>query len=488
MIIIPAIDILGGKVVRLTKGEFKTAKIYSASPLAVAKKFEQEGAKMLHIVDLDAARTGKPVNQDIILRIRREIKIPVQVGGGIRSLKLARTYLKRGIERVVLGTLALSNPKLVKSLIDEFGKDRIVVAIEIKNDTIAIKGWQEVIEKKYLDFAKELKELGVLEILFTDVNKDGTMSKPNFQAIQKLVDMGFNVVASGGVASSSSIKKLKSQGIYGAIIGKALYEGRLSLKDLIEPRSNLTKRIISCLDVMNGRVVKGVAFQKLKDAGDPVELATEYSEQGADELVFLDIMASKENRETLFDLISKVARNVFIPFTVGGGIKNIEEIRKLLKLGADKISLNSAAILNPRLITQAAKAFGQQCVVVAIDAKKVKNKFKVFLKGGSEETPLEAVAWAKEAEKRGAGEILLTSMENDGKKSGYNLELLKNVSEAVNIPVIASGGAGSLEDIKSAFIQGKADAALIASLFHYKQIKISEVKEYLLKNNIPARL
>jgi len=226
----------------------------------------------------------------------------------------------------------------------------------------------------------------------------------------------------------------------------------------------------------------------LQDAGDPVVLGKKYSEEGADELVFLDIAASQENRQTLWDLVAKVAKEVFIPFTVGGGIKTIDDIRKLLQLGADKVSINTAAVLDPDLITQAAFAFGRQCVVVAIDAKKKNGKYKVFLKGGTRETPWEVVAWAKEAEQRGAGEILLTSMNQDGTKAGYDLELLKKVSEAVKIPVIASGGAGSLEDLKLALTQGKADAVLAASLFHYGQLSLSQVKKYLLNNDIPVRL
>lgn len=487
MIIIPAIDILDGECVRLIKGDFKTAKVYSVEPLVMAKRFEREGAKMIHIVDLDATKGGLSNNRDLILTIRKKIKIPLQVGGGIRSFDLAEKYLKSGINRIVMGTFASANPALIRSLIAKFGSQRIVVALEIKKGKIAVKGWQKTIEKKYLDFAKELKSLGVSEILFTDVDKDGTMSEPNFEAIKKITDMGFNVIASGGIANLKSINKLKSNGVYGAIIGKALYEGRLTMKDILGPISDLTKRIIPCLDVMNGRVVKGVSFENLKDAGNPVKLGKKYSEEGADELVFLDITASKENRDMLFEVVSKVAQNVFIPFTVGGGIKNIDEIRKLLRLGADKISLNSSAILNPNLITQAAKAFGRQCVVVAIDAKKVEGRYKVFLKGGSEETKLEAVEWAKEAEKVGAGEILLTSMDRDGGKAGYDNELLRMVSEAVKIPVIASGGAGSPEDIKLALSEGKADAALIASLFHYGEFSIRQVKDFLLINGIVIR-
>ena len=250
----------------------------------------------------------------------------------------------------------------------------------------------------------------------------------------------------------------------------------------------LTKRVIPCLDVKNGQVVKGKGFVNLKYAGNPVKLARKYYEDGADELVFLDIIASYEKRKTMIDLVEKVAKQIFIPFTVGGGISTIGDIRNLLKAGADKISINTATINNPNLIKEAAEKFGSQCIVVAIDAKKIKNKWEVFVKGGRQSTGLDAIEWAKKVESFGAGEILLTSMNKDGTKEGYDLELTRKISESVNIPIIASGGAGSLESIAKVFKEGKADAALAASIFHYKKYSIMEVKEYLLKNNVEVRL
>lgn len=491
MKILPAIDILDGKCVRLTKGEFESRKVYSSDPLAMAKKLERQGAQMLHIVDLDAAKTGKPINQALILKIAKTISIPIEVGGGIRDIETARTYLNAGVQKIIIGTRAINDPIFLSDLIQEFGSNKIAAAIEIKQGKIAINGWQRELSKDYLDFAKELKTLGVTEIIFTDVNRDGSLTKPNFEVIQTLTGLGFNVTASGGISDLESIKKLENLGASAAILGKALYENKIVLQDalkIVSPISNLTKRIIPCLDIKDGRVVKGVSFENLRDAGDPVALGKKYSDEGADELVFLDIAASKDNRQTLFDLVARVAKEVFIPFTVGGGIKTLEEIRKLLQLGADKISLNTAAVVNPNFITEAAAAFGQQCVVVAIDAKKKSGRYKVFLKGGTQSTGLDAVEWAKEAERRGAGEILLTSMDKDGTKSGYDLELLKQVSASVKIPVIASGGAGSLEDLKLAFTEGKADAALVASLFHYNQLSVKGAKNYLSTNNIPVRI
>ena len=250
-----------------------------------------------------------------------------------------------------------------------------------------------------------------------------------------------------------------------------------------------TKRIIPCLDVNNNRVVKGVNFVNLRDAGDPAEVAKAYNEAGADELVFLDITASSDNRKTVVDMVRKVAETVFIPFTVGGGIRTVDDFKLLLREGADKISINSSAINNPRLISDAAYKFGSQCVVVAIDAKRRADGsgWNVYKNGGRVDTGLDAVTWAIIANRLGAGEILLTSMDCDGVKNGYDLELTKAVSENVGIPVIASGGAGKLEHFYDAFTYGKADAVLAASLFHFGEISIGELKEYLDNKGISVR-
>ncbi|OGX15594.1 MAG: imidazole glycerol phosphate synthase subunit HisF [Omnitrophica WOR_2 bacterium RBG_13_41_10] len=263
----------------------------------------------------------------------------------------------------------------------------------------------------------------------------------------------------------------------------------------------LAKRIIPCLDIKEGRVVKGIKFLGLRDAGSPVEVAKIYDKQGADELVFLDITASYENRKTLIDLVEDIATNIYMPFTVGGGIRDIQDIRDLLNAGADKISINTAAVKYPELINQASSKFGSQCIVVAIDAKSVQsteyrvqsekprtNQWQVYINGGRTPTELEAVNWAKEAARLGAGEILLTSMDYDGTKDGYDLALTKAVSEAVNIPVIASGGAGSLEHFYQVLVNARADAALAASIFHYAEYSLKEVKEFLRDKGVAIRL
>lgn len=251
-----------------------------------------------------------------------------------------------------------------------------------------------------------------------------------------------------------------------------------------------TKRIIPCLDVKDGRVVKGVNFVDLKDAGDPVEIAAAYDKAGADEVVFLDITASSDGRSTVIDMVRRVAERLFIPFTVGGGIRTINDFKALLREGADKISINSAAIDNPRLISDAADKFGSQCVVVAIDAKKRADGsgFNIYKHGGRLDCGIDALEWALEAEKLGAGEILLTSMDQDGTKAGFDIELTSAISSVVNIPVIASGGAGKKEHFLDALTYGGADAALAASLFHYKELQIQDLKKYLSKNNISVRL
>lgn len=250
----------------------------------------------------------------------------------------------------------------------------------------------------------------------------------------------------------------------------------------------LTKRIIPCLDIKEGRVVKGVNFINIIDAGDPVEIAKAYSDCGADEIVFLDITASYEKRGVMLDVVKKTASVVFIPLTVGGGINTLDDIRDILNAGADKVSINSSAIKNPNLISEGAKKYGNQCIVVAIDAKFNGKYYEVYIHGGRIPTGIDAIEWAKKAEKLGAGEILLTSMDTDGCKNGYELKLTKLVSNAVNIPVIASGGAGSMNDFYNVFNEANADAALAASLFHFKELEIKELKDFLNKKGVSVRL
>jgi cyclase len=251
---------------------------------------------------------------------------------------------------------------------------------------------------------------------------------------------------------------------------------------------HFAKRIIPCLDVDNGRVVKGVNFVGLRDAGDPVEVAKRYNDEGADEITFLDITASHEQRDTIVHIVEEVAKEVFIPLTVGGGIRKLDDIYNLLNVGCDKVSINSAAIKNPDFINEASKRFGSQCIVVAIDAKRTGDSWNIYLNGGRKDTGIDAIEWAKEVYDRGAGEILLTSMDADGTKAGFDNPLNLAVSSAISIPVIASGGAGTMEHMRDAFVKGGADAALAASIFHFKEIDIMDLKHYLRENNIPVRI
>ncbi|MGF7185560.1 cyclase [Desulfitispora alkaliphila] len=251
----------------------------------------------------------------------------------------------------------------------------------------------------------------------------------------------------------------------------------------------LAKRIIPCLDINKGRVVKGTNFVNLRDAGDPVELASLYDKEGADELVFLDITASSENRETIVDVVKRTAEQVFIPFTVGGGLRSVEDIRKILTAGADKVSLNTSAVKNPNLIKEAAEKFGSQCIVIAVDARKKEGEdsWEVYISGGQTATGKDVIEWVQEVERLGAGEILLTSMDRDGTKDGYDIPLTKAVAESVNIPVIASGGVGNLEHIREGLTEGMADAALAASIFHFGEYTIKEAKKYLKENGVVMR-
>ena len=499
MLIVPAIDIIGGKCVRLTQGDYSKKKVYSSDPLEVALGFQKKNAEILNVIDLDGAKNGFPQNFELVRKLVETVEISVQVGGGIRTTEDIRRYIDIGVARVILGTRVVSDSAFLKAVIDEFGADRVVVSVDVKNRKVGMNGWISFSDIDYLEFAKKLSGCGVKFILCTDISSDGTLKNPDLNIFEELVNFGFNVFAAGGVSDLSMLKKLKSAGVYGAVVGKAIYEGKLKLKDFADELSDefdagvcgesfLAKRIIPCLDVKEGRVVKGVNFENLADAGDPVELAKKYSENGADELVFLDISASKNRRKIMLDMVRRVAENIFIPFTVGGGISCIQDIRDVLSNGADKISINTAAIKNPMLISDAAENFGSQCVVVAIDVKKIRSKYKVFIKGGSEETDLEAVSWAKTAQNLGAGEILLTSMDRDGTCNGFDNYILRKVSDALNIPVIASGGGGTLSHLKDGIKIGNADAVLAAGIFHYNKYSIDEVKQYLVRNEVQVRL
>lgn len=487
MLIVPAIDIINGECVRLIQGDFESKTTYSLNPLLVLQKFIKAGANLVHVVDLDAAKSGELVNRDLILRMVAVPGANLQVGGGIRNLESAQYYLNNGVRRIVLGTAALQNPELLSELLLRYGADRIIVGLDFKDGKPAVNGWQNVIDVDEQSFYQGLLRMGVKRVVVTDISRDGTFNGPNIPLLKKIMALGFIVSASGGVGNYRDLKDLRENQLCEAIVGKALYEGKIDLSQVCTP---LTKRIIPCLDIKNGRVVKGRNFIELQDMGDALQLAKKYENDGADELVFLDIAASVEGRNTLLDLVRRLARNIFVPFTVGGGIGSLRQAREVLLAGADKVCINTAAVLNPNLISQLAEKFGSQCVVVAMDVKKIdfrgKPTYKVFIRGGIEDTQWEMSDWAKKAAALGAGEILLTSIDRDGTGKGFDTQALALLSRQLSIPVIASGGAGDARHFVDAL--QVADAALVAGVLHRNELKLVDIKEILKNNFLSVRL
>ena len=475
--IIPAIDLQNGEAVRLYQGDYSKKTVYGKNPAAIALGFEKMGAKYLHVVDLDGAREGGAANLETIREIRRAVKIPIQVGGGIRNAETVSLYLDDiKINRVILGTAAAKDPEFVREMIKKHGADKIVAGVDVKFGRAQTGGWLDDSGRAYLDFIERLKEAGARTVVLTDISRDGTLTSPNWEMYSKI--KGLNVIVSGGVSCEEDIKKALNY--YGVIVGKAYYEGKADLAEMMK------KRIIPCLDIMNGRVVKGVNFAGMSEIGDPVVIAKGYEEQGADEIVLLDITATYENRETFYSLVERVASQLKIPVTLGGGIRSVRDMRKAFAAGADKVSVNSGFIADPDLIREAGREFGKRRVVAAIDGKKTEGGFHVFARGGRDDTGLDLTEWAKRCEELGAGEILLTSMDRDGVQSGYDIAMTKAVADNVSIPVIASGGCGKVGDIIDVFKETDCGAALVASLFHYGKASVGEVKSEMERNGIPC--
>jgi len=489
MKIIPAIDIIAGRCVRLTQGDYGRVKRYAVDPVVAALQFRESGASCLQVIDLDGAKFGYPKNEKIIKKIFQATGLPITVGGGIRDLKTAKQFLDSGFYRVILST-AVFKKNLVKNLIANYGAERIVVAVDVKDGQVMTRGWRQAAGMSIDQYLKLIKAVGINQILLTDVVRDGTLSGPNFVLASKVIKNNFKVTVAGGITTLAQLRRLNRLGADGAVIGKAAYEGQIDLVSVFKyfSRDNLAKRIIPCLDIKDGLVVKGKRFQELAVIGDAVELAKSYSQNGADELVFLDIAATIEKRKTLITLVQKIAKNINIPFTVGGGINSLADVKKLLAAGADKVSLGSAAVRNPNLVKQIARRFGSQCLVISLDAKRYRGGWRVFIDSGRKPTGIDAVGFARLMEKNGAGELLVNSLDRDGTKRGFDVELLKIIAETVKIPVIASSGAGSKQDFLQAITLGKADAVLAASVFHYGQIGIKELKKYLKSKNINVRI
>jgi phosphoribosylformimino-5-aminoimidazole carboxamide ribotide isomerase len=497
MEIIPAIDLINGKCVRLSGGKFDTMKIYSDQPVDMARQFRALGVRYLHIVDLDGARTGTPVHLGMLKDIAAIDGMKVDFGGGIRTKKDFKAVLDAGADRVSIGSLAVTQPDELQEWINDYGADKILLGVDVKDEKVTYHGWQSESSLGWQEFIGFWLGKGITKFFCTDVARDGAMQGPAVELYTRMLNQfpGINLIASGGVSSPEDLVQLEEAGLKGVIVGKAIYEGKLSLSYPVSVQSGshigisqgLAKRIIPCLDIRDGRTVKGVNFIDIRDAGDPVELAIRYAEEGADELVFLDITATIEGRKTFPKLVKRIAKVLNIPFTVGGGISTFDDAVVLLEAGADKISLNSSAVKNPDIIDRLALSFGNQFVVLAIDAREV-DGWEVFIHGGRIPTGKDLFEWAKEGQDRGCGEILFTSMNHDGTKNGFANEALAKLSNNLTIPIIASGGAGKPEHFRDAFQLGKADAALAASVFHFGEIPIPDLKRYLHNEGITVRI
>ncbi len=453
----------------------------------------------MHVVNLDGALNGnfrESLSYPAILNLitlSKRAGVKIQIGGGIRNIEIIEELINRGTDRIILGTIALDDNKIIDILSKQY-RNTIAIALDSSNRTIRTEGWQF---DSYLDIFKilsKLENLGIQDFIVTDIMKDGTSTGLNtdlFLELKEKKKPNTRIIASGGVSSIMDIEKALVFAD-GVIVGKALYDGSISHRDFGSfldnlHKSQLVRRIIPCLDVKNGRVVKGIKFKNLRDSGDPVELARYYNENGADELVFLDISATIEGRKSMLSTIRSVAEEVYIPFTVGGGIKTIEDMTEIIKAGAEKVSINSAAINDPNLITEGAKKFGSQCIVVAIDAKRKGKSWEVYSHSGTKPTGLDLLEWVKLTVDKGAGELLVTSMDRDGTNSGYDLDLIRAITDIVSVPVIASGGAGNKQHFLEAINDG-AEAVLAASLFHYNLLKIQDLKEFLKDRNVLVRL
>ena len=506
MDVIPSIDLLQGSAVRLQHGDFARVTNYG-DPEAVLDALDVPRGSRLHVVDLEGSRNGKPSEVDVVRRLaKRDLR--VQVGGGIRSVADARTWIDAGAQKVVVGTVAADDSVVLRAIVEAVGAERVVAAIDVRDGIVRVAGWERDARLSLAEVLARVEALGIGQALVTDIRKDGALRGPSFDLYRSLsVECGghaaalthptaaarpphsMRIIASGGVSTLSDVVSLARIGV-DCVIGKALLERRIDLREArarVATPNAIPERIVPCLDVRDGRVVKGVSFMNIRDAGDPVECAMRYEAEGADELVILDISATDAGKRTALDTVHRVAEALFIPLTVGGGVRSIEDFRALLRAGADRVGINTAAIRDPSLLARCAAEFGVQAVVLSCDAKRVDGRFEAIVRSGKESSGVDAIDWCKRAEELGAGEILLTSVDRDGTSLGYDVELLRAVSSVLKIGVIASGGAGKLEDFREAIESGGARAVLAASLFHDRKLSIGEVKDYLESEGIPVR-
>jgi imidazole glycerol-phosphate synthase subunit HisF len=478
--------------------------VYGDDPVSVARNFVDEGARWVHVVDLDAARSGDPVNRPVVAAIVEALRgsAMVQTGGGVRSLADARELADIGVARVVMGSAAVREPALVAAASEIVP---VAVGLDHRDGEVAVHGWTEG-SGLALDNAYGLFPTAEVFVI-TDIGRDGMLVGPDLDGLARIGDRGR---CTGDrerwrVCPSRHRRARRHREPRGHHHGQGDLRGPLQCgrghrrsfgrRPGRDGATMKVARVIPCLDVTEGRVVKGTNFVDLRDAGDPVELAARYDLEGADELVFLDITASSDNRDTTVDMVRRVADEVYIPFTVGGGIRTLEDARRMLRAGADKVSVNTAAVERPELISEIAAEFGAQCVVCAIDAKRrvddtaqpVSDSWEVYLHGGRTPTGIDAVAWAEEAVRRGAGEILLTSMDRDGTREGFDLDLTQAIVDAVSVPVIASGGVGSIAHLVEGVAVGRADAVLAASIFHFREHTVADAKAEMAAAGIHVR-
>jgi imidazole glycerol-phosphate synthase subunit HisF len=529
MDLLPAIDLRHGRVVRLRQGDDSRTTEYASDPLAVAAAFAAAGVRRIHVVDLDAA-LGEPPQRALIERLAAALaagidgdgsgergaagqRVGVQLGGGLRDRAAVEWALAAGCERVVLGSLPARDPAAFGELARAF-PGRTVPALEIAGGEVRVAGWTQAAGSPLDEICGRLRGLPCPAVLVTDVERDGMLCGPNLDLARRIAAAtGLPALLSGGVRSLADLAAAAAlPEIAGAVLGRALYEGRIDLAAALalcsrapaagaggagsRPAaagagpSGLTRRVIPCLDVAAGRVVKGIRFRDLADQGDPADAAARYAAQGADEIVFLDVTAAPEGRDTDLDWVRRTAERVFIPLTVGGGVRSAADAGRVLRAGADKVAVNTAAVRRPELIGELARRFGSQCVVLSVDARRAEGAgaggWEVVVEGGRTPTGRDALEWIEAGVAAGAGEVLLTSIDRDGTRGGYDLSLIAAAASAVPVPLIASGGAGTAEHLAAALAAGAA-AVLAASIFHQGTCTVGEVKRALAAAGFPMR-
>ncbi|MEE2776469.1 MAG: imidazole glycerol phosphate synthase subunit HisF [Acidobacteriota bacterium] len=503
MDLLPAIDLRHGRVVRLLRGQDSQRTEYDLDPLETLLGYGRAGVQMVHVVDLDAA-LGEAPQRDLVAGLAGHPEAPaIELGGGLRDRESVAWAFAAGVQRAVITSLLVKDFQTFSELVASY-PERIVAALDFQKRALRYAGWTESAPWSLEEACERLRPLALAAVLVTDIDRDGAMVGPNIDLAAEVGERcGAAAIVSGGVSGAADLTRARRRAHIGAaIVGKALYDGEIDLAAALRTASGtdtgLTARVIPCLDVAAGRVVKGVNFVNLRDQGDPAECALRYARDGADEIVFLDITASPERRKTNLDWVTRTAEQVFIPLTVGGGVREVEDARSLLLAGADKVATNTAAVDDPTLLTRIAERFGSQCVVLSVDARRRRTAvrqppmdglegWEVVTHGGRTGTGIDALEWIAKGVEHGAGEILLTSIDSDGTQDGYDLELLSRVSEMVSVPVVASGGAGTIEHLAHALEVGSS-AVLAASIFHESTYTPDQVKTELAQRGFAMRV